>query len=247
MKKLSIKKGTKVIFISAFIILLIGLILVFIKPISMFLNVYPTSIFRTLLEILYFLSSFFLLIVAFIGLKQLKISKDTSKISSKRESFKIAVERCTYYLESIIPRLDDIDNMMKERNIESFGETIIEIEGKIVKFTNKPNDQDKDKISEIEPKIVSVLNSIEAFCVFFTSGVADENVAYNSIGNTFCHTVKKLLPEFCMLLDYGYKNIFKLYLLWIYKSEKQEALKAKKMAEKKLKNECTIQIETIGV
>src|ERR1700735_4599151 len=79
---------------------------------------------RLCLEMLYFASGIALALAAFIGLRQLRISKDniaaiteTAKISARREAFRLAAEQCARYYSQIIPMFDDFHNWLAENGL----------------------------------------------------------------------------------------------------------------------------------
>lgn len=244
MKRIQVKWG---IVIAVLLIFTFGLLVIFFKNgIVNYLKGYQDSTIRSILEIIYFTASFFLLVVAIYGLKQLKITKENSQTNAKREAYRLVAERCTYYLESIIPKLNVIDKLMAENSIKQFGETKIYTSGDKLTIESKQSTRKHDKIIEMAPQIAEALNCLEAFSVFFTSGVAEENVAFSSIGSTYCNSVRVLLPLVCMAIEGGYRNVLKLYILWNDKIEKQKALQDKIKAESKLNNVCKINMKTLG-
>ncbi|MEK5374521.1 hypothetical protein [Paenibacillus sp. FSL P2-0173] len=69
------------------------------------LKTYPSSTFRSVLEITYFITSSLLFIIAIIGLQQLSIARNSAKMNAKREAYKLAAEQCSYYLEVIVSKV----------------------------------------------------------------------------------------------------------------------------------------------
>lgn len=70
---------------------------------------------RDVLEALYFLSGIALLVVAFLGLRQIRIAaeqlrltKEVANISAKREAIKMAAERCQYYADKSVSASDKL-------------------------------------------------------------------------------------------------------------------------------------------
>ena len=65
---------------------------------------------------------------------------------------------------------------------------------------------------------LDVLNSMEAFATYFTKGVADEEIAFSSIGRTYCYSVENYFFEIanCRKLndDDSFQNIIDLYNIW---------------------------------
>lgn len=237
----------KTYLITAFVI--IAFLIIFHNMVFKFLEDYQNSNFRNILEILYFLSSPLLFIIAFIGLQQLKISKENNKINAKRDAFKLSAERCNYFLNNVIPMADLIDNLIVEESINGFGSTKIIINENHYELHNKPNFKQMDDIMKIMNKITPLLNSLEAFSLFFTSNIADERVAFSSIGQAYCSTVEVLLPLICLVSEggkLGFNNVIKLYIEWNSRIEKEEALIQKIKAEKKLKQNSVFSFKSLG-
>jgi hypothetical protein len=76
---------------------------------------------------------------------------------------------------------------------------------------------------------------MEVFSLFFISGVADEGVAFSSVGATFCYEVHKLLPDLVLKSDKDhFKNLIRLFLLWNARMESRKLLEDKYKIESKL-------------
>lgn len=215
---------------------------------------YSTSILRNNLEALYFVTNSFLLLVAIVGLRQLSIAKETSKMNAKRESFHLAAEQCTHFLNYIIPLSHEAHNSFESKSIGTFGEVKFNVQDKKISFDIKLNKKnfllgtDKKNIEEMT-KMITLLNAIEAYSVFFTHRVADEKVAFSTIGSTYCKLVKDYFPFVLIYSNYGekgYSNIIKLYIAWSQKLEKQKVLKNKLEAEEKAKGIVTIDFKSLG-
>jgi hypothetical protein len=84
---------------------------------------------------------------------------------------------------------------------------------------------------------LDILNAMEAFAIYFTKGVADEEIAYSSIGRTYCFVVKKLYFDIAYSLeddnDKSFNNLIELYTIWSnrLKSEKLSKEKEKLLSE----------------
>lgn len=198
--------------------------------------IYPQSSFRNILEIIYFVTSPLLLAVAVIGLKQIDIAKDTSRLNDRRASFTLAAEQHTYFIEKIIPQINKIIDEMQKNNIKNFGEAKLEINDKKeicieYKINKVPG------IKELQVAAIDVLNLIDGFSTYFNAGVAEETVAFSSLGGTFIEGVDKLLPILCWGQDNGggYENVIELYLRWKNKIEKQKDILEKNGSEKNKK------------
>jgi hypothetical protein len=212
------------------------------------LNEYPNSSFRNVLEIIYFISSSLLLVVGAFGLKQIRIAKDSSKLNATRESYKLAAEQCTYFLNHIIPLTHQLDALLEAKSIKNTGEVKTHYKDNQVSFEVKLN---KELISctEVVVEMSKILNSIEAFSVFFTSRVAEEEVAFSSIGRTYCTTLEDLLPIAIAGSrggEKGYSNLIKLYIAWNHRIEQGNALRDKIKAEQKLNQSITVNLKSLG-
>lgn len=72
---------------------------------------------------------------------------------------------------------------------------------------------------EFESNISSLLNTLEWFCMNFNSGIADENIVYQSLHQTFISTVQSLYYFICIQnkeknSQKYFTNIIKLYNTW---------------------------------
>jgi hypothetical protein len=239
------KNRNVIIILSLFVVIILAVGIIYHSYITNWLSdKYLISSFRSILEILYFVTSPFILAVAIIGLKQLTISKENAKINAKRDSFKLAAEQSKYYFEYIIPKLNDIDESMNKVKLASLGEADVSMSGKelILKYKLNPNIH-----IDLMSQIVETLNVIEGVAIFFTSGVAEEKVAFSTIGKTFTNSMEKFLAFICDVQKDGYyHNILELYILWNDRFNKQNALNSKIEAEKKLSEQCIIKMSTIG-
>jgi hypothetical protein len=211
------------------------------------LTTYNGSRIRNILEIIYFISTPVLLIVATIGLKQISVSKENSRINSLRDSYKLASQQCSYFLSTIIPLYNKVDNSIDAKSITVLSEKEVSIKNKTIKINNKKFLAENDNIVTILPEIMEALNATEAFSVFIISGVADEQIAYNSIGHTFCSCVHKLLP-IIIVCGHGvcYKNVLNLFMSWHNKENKQKLISDKCRIEKDLDNISSFNIKSIG-
>lgn len=209
---------------------------------------YDESNFRNGLEIIYFFTSPVLMIASIIGLRQLTISKENSKQTAKREAFKLAVEQNKHFTTHVIPKFDEIDDLMKESDIKSFGEVEVRLVGKELKaeyliyknldFINNP------KHGELILKIIDVINDMDSFAVYFNSGVGRESVAFSAVGQCYVEEAEKLLPIACATLK-PYQNMVLLFLLWKEKLEKEKASKYSISIGEKVVVQCEINIDSL--
>lgn len=176
------------------------------------------NIFTTILETIYYLSSVGVLIVAIIGLKQLKIAKNSLIIRSRREAGALANEQSKHYIEDIIPMIDMLDEFLNKKGFEKY-------KGNISTYSNKDLLEYSEswylkwlRLNLKEQPSLKALNALDGFASFFTSKIADEGIAFRSVGITYCNTVESLYPYIaCVREDenFGhYNNIVDLHKIW---------------------------------
>jgi hypothetical protein len=208
---------------------------------------------KLILELIYFISGPLLLVVAWKGLKQIiearnqvEETKKSRVISSRREAFKIAAEKCEYYYSHIIPLQNILYKEIDNKKITFFENSEVVIEGdKILTKSKYANDEELELIWELPT--LEVFNAMESFAIFFTSGIADEKVAFLTVGNTYCFSVIRYLPHLMMLSDKGsYKNILALFITWHNRIEKQKLEQEKEKIENKLSKTTEKTVKPIG-
>lgn len=205
------------------------------------------------LEILYFISGPIIAVFAFYGLRQIKEAKHqvqelqkTRVINCKRDSYVLAAEKCTYYLEKIVPQINTLDTDIREKNFSFFKNSIIDETD--TAFSLKPIFKDKTEFEAVfNLNVLPVFNELEAVSVFFISGVASEKIGFMTIGHTFCSTIKNYLP-YMILLSSGkhFNNCLSLYKLWHNKIVESELKKEKNKLEGELDKIKIINIKEIG-
>lgn len=171
---------------------------------------------RDVFEIIYFITAGpILTCIALFGLQQLKIAKDTAKMSAKRESYRLASEQCFHYISHIIPSQDALNKSITDKRFTYFEESEVIIDGDSIQV-KYPNFLNQQQFVSILGELLAVINQMEGFAVFFISGVADESIAFSSVGHSFCSIVRTLLPGI-KFLGGGkehYINLLKLFLMW---------------------------------
>jgi len=216
---------------------------------------------KSFLENIYFLSGPVLAVLGLFIFRQIKLAKNQLiiakqqliesqnqiKITSQREAANIAADKVRDYCTEIIP----FENRIFDEKVKI---NYIEFKGPIRNFTNdEVKDWDKDfldwflkKPIEITELELNVLNKLEAFSIYFIKGIADEKIAFSSIGKAFCESVKRLYPT--MTIFRGSKNpnkdyeiLIQLYRLW---SERLESYKTE-FEKEELTKEVQTKIEQL--
>ncbi|MBX2947634.1 MAG: hypothetical protein KF704_00030 [Crocinitomicaceae bacterium] len=208
---------------------------------------------RDILEIIYFISGPVVAYFAFKALgqineakKQVTETKESRIISSKREAYKIAAEKCEYFMTTIIPLIDNLDRAVKESGVTYFEKSQVEITTDGIKV--KPFYKDKDEINKVfNLPNLELFNPLESFSLFFVSGVAEEKIGYLTIGSTYCNTVRTYAPLIVTLSnEKHFNNTLYLFKTWNARQEKENLEKEKTRIDKQLSENKSISIKTIG-
>jgi hypothetical protein len=171
---------------------------------------------RQVLELLYYLSGVAIAFAAFWGLKQLTISKKIARENATREAYKLAADNCRYFAREVVPLQKPLFTQIMEKGIKSFQDRHFLLEYGEIKNHNFDLELLKKEIPSIDHELVSFLNAMEAFALFFASGVAAEEVGYRETGTTFCHAVEYLMPALFSWrsVNVRFDSTFKLYEIW---------------------------------
>lgn len=208
---------------------------------------------RNILEVIYFISGPVVAYFAFRALaqineakKQVTETKESRIISSKREAYKIAADKCDYFMTTIIPLIDNLDRAVKASGVTYFEKSQVEITADGMKVN--PFYNDKEEIVKVfSLPNLELFNPLESFSLFFVSGVAEEEIGYLTIGNTYCNTVRKYAPLLVTLSEGKYfKNTLFLFKIWNARLEKENLEKEKTRIDKQLSENKSISIKTIG-
>ncbi len=170
-------------------------------------------------------------IAAFVVFLQISDSRRVFKIISKRESVKYSSELIKDFIEKIIPILNISDEDLNDigyihyvgnLNIKYFSAKEIFTNRSMVKhlsYTSKIIDVAEGK-SKVFKSLLDSLNKLEAFSIPFIESVADESVAFDAIGSTFCSNVENtwfmyvfVRPNHISKYTH-FSNTIALYNLW---------------------------------
>lgn len=181
---------------------------------------------RPILEIIYFVTGGpFLTFLAFKALKQIEVAKEVSRTASKREAYKLASEQVHFFTEYIVPAINDVDKAIKENDAKRLLEGEVVVENDLVTVNRdsaRMNEEYLERFIKVAPAFMVLVNRLEAFSVFFISGVAAESIAYSSVGATFDRTMKKFMPLILpQTSGKNYDNLMRLFVMWHNRLEKE--------------------------
>ena len=92
------------------------------------------------------------------------------------------------------------------------------------------------------PCLISFLNSLEGFALFFVSGIAEEKVGYQETATSFCEGVKRYMPVIWLVRSVGVR-----YESTVNRQECEALTKSKESIQAKLKGIKTEDIKTLGM
>lgn len=188
-----------------------------------------------LIELIYYIASIGLFASVIIGLRQLQIVKDDNKIRNQRASIEKSLEYLEWFAKDFIPYHSDFRKNLKEKISERLEDDDEEIEVKMsiieqYKIIHAVKDIDQndnfdvslpslEMINRIYAKAQSgnVLNQLEYFAAAMTSGLADEELAYNPLASLYCELIEEMYHNIIFLRGESnrmYSNIIKLYKIW---------------------------------
>lgn len=206
---------------------------------------------KSILENIYFLSGPIIALFAVAGVFQLFLTKKAIKINSQRESANIAAQQVREYSTNIIPLINKYNFALRKEKIKP-----VDIELGPFRRSYLEKKLGKERVREIQIErlrttifLLEMLNSLEAFATYFTKGVADEEIAYPSIGKTFCFTIESHFFDIgCCRKeeDYSYQNIIELYEIWKGRMKKEKLTKQQKEILKELMNIKSDTVKPIG-
>ncbi|HAS8326549.1 TPA: hypothetical protein I7724_22130 [Vibrio vulnificus] len=200
---------------------------------------------RAWLELVYFASGIGVLIFAGFGMYQLKLAKEQIESSkeifrkqSMRSSFEAAVNECNRFSEKYFPLIYEFDCFVESKNITFFEKSKIERKDKGFGFNFDEIDrEDLKTLNEKADLAGKIMNGLEGFALYVISGVADEDIAFHTLGKVFVEETEKMskLLPFTDTEQDDSKGVWALYFRWQRRLEHQKLITEKQEIEKRLK------------
>ncbi|MCK5686904.1 hypothetical protein KAJ27_22385 [bacterium] len=207
------------------------------------------------LEILYYLSGPAIAVIAYLALGQIRVAKEqiaeqkkSLQISSKRDALKLTADQVALYCEKIIPLQNIFDQKLKVEDMTILKEFKVEFESGSIKV-KPPNESYSFKDFEsVTTEFLDVVNALESFSTYFVSGVADEKVAYLSLGSTFCDSMETVSPILILISNdkRQFSAALNLYNIWGTRLESENLVRQKLKIEKKLKSKKQFSTTVLG-
>jgi hypothetical protein len=206
---------------------------------------------RPVLEALYFLAGIGLFATVFIALKQLRLLKEDMRTKNKRASVEKSIEYLHWFSTDFIPKTNPIlDSLIGVHNAESF----IDNMNREFVFDDKVSPTNTEVVNMIvacrDLGAVDILNQLEYFSSTMTSGLADEELAFNPLSTIYCDITERLYPLICEFRKEGntkmFSNIVKLYGIWKDRVEKIDLESKRSDIESRLSKFTEERISSIG-
>lgn len=177
-----------------------------------------------ILEAISFIATTGLCIVAAVGLKQLRISKQVANISAKRDAIRSANEQVQFFIKEIIPSMNELNALIKKKGVTFLKDSKFTIiKGENIEVSLMPRgDEGVKQFNIIGPAVSKLMNDLELAASVFVSGLADERVGFKSIGKAYCNYIETFMPVMALAnnKDGYYQNAIELYRFWNSKFEK---------------------------
>lgn len=206
---------------------------------------------KSLVDNLSSLSSVIIALFSIVGVIQIIQAKRALIINSKREAASMAAQQVKDYGERIIPILTKYDAILRNNKIESHFNQGQEFTEEVAnnKFGKDFVKSEMIKRIPCALEMCDALNALEGFAIYFIKGVADEQIAYSSIGRTFCFSIEQYYLEIAANRsenDPAFQNTIELYKIWKPRLEKDKLAREQIKIMEKMKNLKTNSINPIG-
>lgn len=206
---------------------------------------------KSIVENIYLLSGPVLAIFGALVIVQLRLTKKAIITNSKREAANLAANQIEIYNNQIIPLLNKLYFFTKEKELSDVNVKIGEFNCTyLIKVLGKDEYKklNKERII-IGIPFLRVVNALEAFSMYFTKGVADEDIAFSAVGRTYCHSIEGMFFDIASCIkedDSSFQNMIELYQLWNDRLAKQKLTSEKIALMNKLDSINDNKIQPIG-
>ncbi|WP_145408484.1 DUF4760 domain-containing protein [Paenibacillus xylanexedens] len=220
------------------------------------------------IEKIYYIASIGLFASVIIGLRQLQIVKEDNKIRNQRASIEKSLEYLEWFAKDFIPYHSEFRQTLKTKITERLDDENEEIEVKksiieqyrIIHGVKDIEQNDNFDVSLPSLELINrifvraqsgnVLNQLEYFAAAMTSGLADEELAYNPLASLYCELVEEMYHNIIFLRGESnrmYSNIIKLYKIWKPRLKKDDIRHYQDKLSKESEMLPDVKIKSIGL
>jgi hypothetical protein len=204
---------------------------------------------RSILELLYFLSTIGLTGIAAYGLKQISILKRDIHVRNERAAKEQALLVSARFIKSV-----EYSNVyfgaLKAAGMTLYAGPVGDFT--FTTLTNDAKEAAKKKFVPFQKLWLDDQNELEAVAASFISGVADEKLGYRILGLGFCLSVRQKYDMICIHRGDGrpernyWKNTIALYKIWAERVKKEGLTLRLEEIESQLKKSPEAMIAPIG-
>ncbi len=185
----------------------------------------------TIVENLYHLSGPLLVVISLIGLQQLAIAKNSIRITSQRESAKLAIKLCDKYFKELSNIYAELVPLFRELEIDYEKlemlnlNTLDKIDEKAANYAEYQ--KAISNLGKLEYNLWAMADKLETFSVPFINGIADEKIAYNVQINKFIQYCNLCSVEIIESRNKNphnkilYESVIKLYSIWKQRNDNE--------------------------
>ena len=168
------------------------------------------------------------------ALEQIKGSKRIAEIKAERDALAITCERCQFYADTVVPLTGTVAELFKTGKLKEFSAVKVdESNEKSFKLEFQTQGKWLEELEDNRHDIMTLMNSLEAFALPFSTGLADEKTAFSPVSHSFCNTVKSLLTA--IMYNYIQAGTFvhtmSLYITWRDRRERDRIQQQQKNIE----------------
>jgi hypothetical protein len=160
----------------------------------------------------------------------LEQAKDEFKISSKRYAVHEAAKLCEKFTDQTLRKINDFERNNMEL-VKQYPKVLEPIESwdfssKIKVKNRKETIESVDKIfTKNSEFFLNIMNEFEVFAMYFTKQIADEDIAFQTLGKTYIDYVENYHPIILIMngaqKGTAFRNIRELYAMWQNKTKRQ--------------------------
>tara|TARA_R110002051_G_scaffold133520_1_gene206851 strand:- start:96 stop:794 length:699 start_codon:yes stop_codon:yes gene_type:complete len=199
------------------------------------------------------------LIVAVKSLKTAKNSLEQAKaeftISSKRFAVHEAVKLCEKFTDQTFRKINDFERNNLEL-VKQYPKVLEPIESWdystkiIVANPQETIDSVENLFTPNSEFFLNIVNELEVFAMHFTKQIADEDIAFRTVGKTFLDYVENYHPIILIMngaqKGTAFRNIRELYAMWQNKTKRQTLTQLSKKVKEELEKTVETKVKPFG-
>lgn len=171
-----------------------------------------------------------LAIVALRGLGGLGLTKSDILTRAQREARHCAIARAEDMAKVLIPANRELSMKLGEALIPVFVRSAEEVSfdrNKVDRIMGRANTWVTSMPPALQMECISYLNRLEAWSMYFTNGLADDEIAFGPCAPTYCSQIAQYFPVLIVhranQRSGKYPNAVKLFETWWHKLKEEES------------------------